>query len=127
MGKTIAAVFLCLSAVSVKGFFAWLLLSASFLQLPEPVSDALSGEQCAPYIDRSKMPLTRRAATLCRGCISLSNAESLFPVEKEVLYSDKYISLVSAHKGKNKGKYIRLEDKTGEISWKYRAFKGRLR
>lgn len=41
MVKTIAAVFLCLSAVSVKGFLAWLLLSALFLQLPEPVSDAL--------------------------------------------------------------------------------------
>ena len=41
MVKTIAAVFLCLSAVSVKGFFAWLLLSALLLQLPEPVSDAL--------------------------------------------------------------------------------------
>ena len=41
MGNTIAAVFLCLSAVSVKGFLAWFLLSALLLQLPEPVSDAL--------------------------------------------------------------------------------------
>lgn len=41
MGNTIAPVFLCLSAVSVKGFLsAWLLLSALFLQLPESVSDA---------------------------------------------------------------------------------------
>ncbi len=41
MGNTIAAVFLCLSAISVKGFLAWLLLSALLLQLPEPASDAL--------------------------------------------------------------------------------------
>ena len=41
MGKTIAAVFLRLPAVSVKGFLSWLLLSALLLQLPEPVSDAL--------------------------------------------------------------------------------------
>ena len=31
MGKTIAAVFLCLSAVSVKGFLSWLLLPALLL------------------------------------------------------------------------------------------------
>ena len=41
MGKTIAAVFLRLSAASVKGFLSWLLLSALLLQLSEPVSDAL--------------------------------------------------------------------------------------
>jgi len=41
MSKTITAVFLCLSAVSVKGFLSWLLLSALLLQLSEPVSDAL--------------------------------------------------------------------------------------
>ena len=41
MGKTIAAVFLRLPAVSVKGFLSWLLLSALLLQLSEPVSDAL--------------------------------------------------------------------------------------
>ncbi len=49
MGKTIAAVFLCLSAVSVKGFLAWLLLSALLLQLPEPVSDALSFGRSEPF------------------------------------------------------------------------------
>jgi len=41
MGKTIAAVFLRLSAASVKGLLSWLLLSALLLQLSEPVSDAL--------------------------------------------------------------------------------------
>ncbi len=46
-GYTIAAVFLCLSAVSVKEFFAWLLLSALLLQLPEPVSDALPFGWCS--------------------------------------------------------------------------------
>ncbi len=55
-----------------------------------------------------------RSAGLCKGCISLSTAESLFLTEKEVLYSDKQLSLVSARKGKNKEKYIRLEHKTGE-------------
>ncbi len=50
-------------------------------------------------------------------CLSLFRTLSLsggVPAEKEVLYSDKYISLVSARKGKNKGKYIRLEHKTIE-------------
>lgn len=53
MGKIIAAVFLnirmyrkaghslCLSAVSVKGFLSWFLLSALLLQLSEPVSHTL--------------------------------------------------------------------------------------
>ncbi len=41
MGNTIAAVFLFLSAVSVKRFTAGLLLSALLQQRPEPVSDAL--------------------------------------------------------------------------------------
>ena len=41
MDNTIAAVFLCLSAVSVKGFLSAWLLSALLLQLSEPVSDAL--------------------------------------------------------------------------------------
>ncbi len=59
---------------------------------------------------RSEMPFARRTA-LCKRCISLSNAEGLLPTEKEVLYSDKHSSLVSARKGKNKGKYIRLETK----------------
>ncbi len=44
----------------------------------------------------------------------LSNAEGLLPAEKEVLYSEKHISPVSARKGKNKGKYIRPEHKIGE-------------
>ncbi len=59
------------------------------------------------------MPLARRTA-LCKRCISLLNADSLLPAEKDILYSDKYISPVSARKGKNKGEYIRLEHRTGE-------------
>ena len=54
MGKTIAAVFLRLSAVSVKGFLSWLLLSALLLQLSEPVSDALLFGRCA--MCRSEIP-----------------------------------------------------------------------
>ena len=47
----------------------------------------------------------------CEGCISLSNAEGLLPAEKAFLYSGRVL-LFSAHKGKNKGKYIRFEHKT---------------
>ena len=111
MGKTIAAVFLCLSAVSVKGFLAWLLLSALLLQLPEPVSDALLFGQYS--MCRSVIPLARSAG-LCEGCISLSSAEGLLPTEKAVWHFRQRVSLVSARKGKNKGKTIRQEHKTGE-------------
>ena len=41
MGNTIAAVFLCLSAVSVKGFLSVRRLFALLLQLPEPAFDAV--------------------------------------------------------------------------------------
>jgi len=41
------------------------------------------------------------------------NTEGILLAEKEVLYSDKHISLVSACKGKNKGKYIRVEHLIG--------------
>ena len=54
MVKTIVAVFLRLSAVSVKGFLAWFLLSALLLQLFEPVSDALLFGRCA--MCRSEIP-----------------------------------------------------------------------
>ena len=86
MVKTIVAVFLRLSAVSVKGFLAWFLLSALLLQLFEPVSDALLFGRCA--MCRSEIPLAQRAA-LCKRCISLSNAESLLPAEKEVWHLDR--------------------------------------
>ena len=62
MGKTIAAVFLRLPAVSVKGFLSWLLLSALLLQLSEPVSDAL--------------PFRRLAAALLFSLFSLAFYES---------------------------------------------------
>ncbi len=99
--KTIAEVFLHLLAVSVKEFFAWHLLPGLLLLLPRAISDVFSFGRCA--MCRSEMPLARRAA-LCKRCISISNAESLLPAEKEVLYLDKYISLVLARKGKNKGR-----------------------
>ncbi len=99
------ATFLC------QSFFAWLLLSALLLQLPESVSDALllrGYSMC-----RSVIPLARSVG-LCEGCISLSSAEDLLPIEKTVLHFRQRVSLVSARKGKNKGNYIRLEPETGE-------------
>ena len=56
MGNTIAAVFLCLSAVSVKGFLSAWLLSALLLQLFKLVSDALSFRRflrSVPFLDLS--------------------------------------------------------------------------
>ena len=32
--------------------------------------------------------------------------------------------IVSAHKGKNKGKYIKSEHLIVDMSWKYRAYRG---
>ena len=66
MGNTIAAVFLCLSAVSVKGFLSAWLLSALFLQLFEPVSDALFFGRflrSALFLDLS-LPLGKTAVVL---------------------------------------------------------------
>ena len=66
MGKTIAAVFLRLSAASVKGFLSWLLLSALLLQLSEPVSDALFFGRLlrsALFLDLS-LPLGKTAVVL---------------------------------------------------------------
>ena len=66
MGKTIAAVFLRLSAASVKGFLSWLLLSALLLQLSEPVSDALlfgrswlAAESVPPYREQGEGHFTK--------------------------------------------------------------------
>lgn len=66
MGNTIAAVFLCLSAVSVKGFLSVRLLPALLLQLPEPVSNALSFERfwrSALFLELS-LPLGKAAVIL---------------------------------------------------------------
>lgn len=49
-----------------------------------------------------------RSARLCK------YARGFIARRKNILHSDKYNPLVSARKGKNKGKYIRLEHKTGE-------------
>jgi len=51
---------------------------------------------------------------LCEGCISLSNTEGLLPAEKTFDIQVNKNSLVSALKGKNKGKYIRLEYLIGD-------------
>ena len=51
---------------------------------------------------------------LCEGCISLSKTERLLPAEKQFHIPIIVLSLVSAHKGKKKGKYIGIEHKTGE-------------
>lgn len=66
MGNTIAAVFLCLSAVSVKGFLSAWLLSALFLQLFKPVSKALPFGRfgrSAFFLDLS-LPLGKAAVVL---------------------------------------------------------------
>ncbi len=81
MGKTIAAVFLRLSAVSVKGFFAWLLLSTLFLQLSEPVSDALPFGWCA--MRRIEYPLRKPA--LCATGIFRSQMPRAFTNRKRNL------------------------------------------
>ena len=60
---------------------------------------------------------------LCEGCISLSNAEGLLPAEKAFLYSGK-VFIFSAHKGKNKGKYIRVAHKTDIKPLKYMVERG---
>lgn len=65
MGNTIAVVFLRLSAVSAKGFLAWLLLSALLLQLSEPVSDALPFGLCTVGI--CKIHLLHEAQVRARG------------------------------------------------------------
>lgn len=67
MGNTIAAVFLCLSAVSVKGFLSVRLLSALFLQLPEPVSDALPFGRFlrSAFFLNLSLPLGKTAVVLC--------------------------------------------------------------
>ena len=51
-----------------------------------------------------------RSARLCK------YARGFIARRKNILHSDKYNPLVSARKGKNKGKYIRLEHKIGESS-----------
>ena len=90
-----------------KGFFAWFLLSALLLQLPEPVLDVLSFGQCA-YIG-GNVPSCKHAA-LCERCISLSNTGCFYP-PKNSFFKKQKLSLVSAYKGRNKGKYIRLSGK----------------
>lgn len=64
----------------VKGFLAWLLLSALFLQLSEPVSDALSFGQCA-YIG-AKCPL--HEGQLCaRGVFRFQTPRAYYPPKKK--------------------------------------------
>ena len=66
MDNTIAAVFLCLSTVSVKGFLSVRRLSALLLQLPEPVSNAFSFGRFwrfALFLDLS-FPLGKAAVVL---------------------------------------------------------------
>ena len=66
MGNTIASVFLCLSAVSGKGFLSAWLLSALLLQLFKPVFAPLSFEwfwRSAFYLDLS-LPLGKTAVPL---------------------------------------------------------------
>ena len=66
MGKTIAAVFLCLSAVSVKGFLFMRRLSALLLQLSKSASDALPFGRFLRYVlflDLS-LPLGKAAVIL---------------------------------------------------------------
>ena len=60
------------------------------------------------------MPLCTKD-NFVRGVYFALKCRELITRRKEVLYSDNHISLVSVRKGKNKGKYIRLEHKIGEM------------
>ncbi len=76
----IRAVILRLSAVSVKGFLAWLLLSALLLQLSSLLR-MLSFGRCAM---RSGEILIAQSTTLYEWCISLSNNVGLLPTERSL-------------------------------------------
>lgn len=92
MGKTIAAVFLRLPAVSVKGFLSWFLLSALLLQLSEPVSDAL--------------PFRRLAAALLFSLFSLIFKRKGECFQRVIHFSVPFVTLKGKHPRKSACPYV---------------------